>query len=92
MREAVKQKVHCSGSIRFLQEKTELRNSGGVDVRLRQAREMEPRVGGTVAGLGTTHLSFTCQRKMVGGPQPGCSLRKFPSLQRQSRGMAGGRA
>lgn len=30
MREAVKQKVHCSGSIRFLQEKTELRNLGGV--------------------------------------------------------------
>lgn len=26
MREAVKQKVHCSGSIRFLREKAELRN------------------------------------------------------------------
>lgn len=35
--------------------------------------------------LGTTNLSFTCQRKTVWGPQPGCSLRKFPSLQRQSR-------
>lgn len=40
---------------------------------------------GTLQGLGTTHLSFTCQRKMVWGPQPGCSLRKFPSLHRQSR-------
>lgn len=40
------------------------------------------------AGLGTTHLSFTCQRKMVWGPQPGCSLRKFPSLQ----GWAGEKA
>lgn len=40
-------------------------------------------------GQGTTHLSFTCQRKMVWGPQPGCSLRKFPSL--QGRGGAGER-
>lgn len=40
---------------------------------------------GTGMGLGTTHLSFTCQRKMVWGPQPGCSLRKFPSLQRGCR-------
>ena len=29
MREAVKQKVHCSGSIRFLQGKAVLRASGG---------------------------------------------------------------
>lgn len=54
-----------------------------------QAREMGTQVRPAVMGLGTTHLSFTCQRKMVWGPQPGCSLRKFPSLQRQSRG--GGR-
>lgn len=54
-----------------------------------QAQEMGAQVRAAVMGLRTTHLSFTCQRKMLWGPQPGCSLRKFPSLQRQSRG--GGR-
>lgn len=34
MREAVKQKVQCSGSIRFLQEKAELRDLGREGVRL----------------------------------------------------------
>lgn len=34
MREAVKQKVHCSGSIRFLREKAKLRNLGGGSIRL----------------------------------------------------------
>lgn len=34
MREAVKQKVHCSGSIRFLWGKAELRDLGGVGVGL----------------------------------------------------------
>lgn len=34
MREAVKQKVHCSGSIRFLREKAALRNLGGLGVWL----------------------------------------------------------
>lgn len=34
MREAVKQKVHCSGSIRFLQEEAKLRNLGGGDAGL----------------------------------------------------------
>lgn len=50
-----------------------------------QARDRNPSETSR-SRLGTTHLSFTCQRKMVWGPQPGCSLRKFPSLQRQSRG------
>lgn len=34
MREAVKQKVHCSGSIRFLWEKAELRDLGGMGIRI----------------------------------------------------------
>lgn len=34
MREAVKQKVHCSGSIRFLQEEAKLRKLGGGDAGL----------------------------------------------------------
>lgn len=34
MREAVKQKVHCSGSMRFLWEKAELRDLGEVSVWL----------------------------------------------------------
>lgn len=61
---------------------SEIANEAGV--MLEQAREMETQVRETVMGLGTTNLSFTCQRKMVWGPQPGCNLRKFPSLQRQS--------
>lgn len=36
MREDVKQKVHCSGSIRFLQEKEDFGNSGGTEVRLEE--------------------------------------------------------
>lgn len=89
MREAVKQKVHCSGSIKFLWEKAQLRNLGRIGVRLDEPGRWSPGWEWHSGGLGTTHLSFTCQRKMVWGPQPGCSLRKFPSLQRQSGGRAG---
>lgn len=83
MREAVKQKVHCSGSIRFLRERL---RSGRAGWPVPGAGDTEPKVaGGQGAGPGTTHLSFTCQRKTVWGPQPGCSLRKFPSLRRPAR-------
>lgn len=85
MREAVKQKVQCSGSIRFLQEKAELRDLGREGIRLGNQEEEAPGGTDTVVEPGTTHLSFTCQRKMVWGPQPGCSLRKFPSLQMQGK-------
>lgn len=91
MREAVKQKVHCSGSIRFLREKAKLRDLGGAGIGLDRPGRWSPGWN-TGVGPGTTHLSFTCQRKMVWGPQPVCSLRKFPSLQGQSRGRAGGKA
>lgn len=42
MREAVKQKVHCSGSIRFLWGKAELRDLGEVGVGLAGPGRLSP--------------------------------------------------
>lgn len=42
MREAVKQKVHCSGSIRFLWKKAQLRNGGRVGVCLDEPGRWSP--------------------------------------------------
>lgn len=51
--------------------KTEVRDFGEVQgVGLDGPGRPSPGRDRLSGGLGTTHLSFTCQRKMVWGPQP----------------------
>lgn len=91
MREAVKQKVHCSGSIRFLREKAALRNLGGLGVWLAGPGRRSPGWERYSSGAGHHPPELHLPTEDGVGPTAGVQSQEvsIPAEAEQGRGRRG---